>query len=141
MGDGLFLDKHSLSLEPALLLAERAFKNSVCRQDLIPQVSVFDRHYWSTLLLTTSYFFNSLILDSREAPCQTRTSIPVEWASISFFHCMTATVGLENHDNYELCFERRQIDYLRYYKVRFDAFVAAQQSDHLDGLTHTVING
>jgi hypothetical protein len=33
-------------------------------------------------------------LVTREAPCQTSTSIPVVCASISFRHCIIATVGL-----------------------------------------------
>ena len=96
MWDRLFLNDRTLALEPALLFSERAFENGVCRQNLVPKVSIlFRRRLNIPHMLTISYFFNSVMLDSREAPCQTRTSIPVECASISFFHCMTATVGLQ----------------------------------------------
>ena len=43
---------------------------------------------------TTLNFCNSLILDSRDAPCHTATERFSVYAWISFFHCIIATVGL-----------------------------------------------
>lgn len=82
----------ALALEPGVLLSETTFEDSIRCQDLERRSICATRSDEETL--TTSNFLSSLVSVSRDAPCHTRTVRPSECASISFFHCMTATVGL-----------------------------------------------
>lgn len=90
-----FFNDLSFTLEAVLLLTETAFQDSIGCQNLMWMWSLIEPTDMNTRQHTTSYFFSSLMSDSLDEPCQTRTFSPSVWVAISFLHCMTATVGLK----------------------------------------------
>lgn len=85
---------------------------------------------------TTSYFFSSLMLDSLDAPCHTSVlSMLSVCSSISFLHCMIATVGLYNDVRWA-CAKLSGRD-ARYHEVGLRAVVGDHKGDHLNSLAHT----
>lgn len=72
---------------------------------------------------------------SRDAPCQTSTSMPSECASISFLHCMMATVGLRR--DVSTASQKREGGNIRHNKVRFGTLIGDKERNHLDGLAHS----
>lgn len=90
----LFFNNVSFAFETTLLLPEAAFKDGICCQNLLYNVSARGSYLGCQRGHTTSNFFSSSTSDSLDEPCHTRTLRPSVWAAISFFHCITATVGL-----------------------------------------------
>ena len=72
-------------------LSKTAYEVNTCKRP-----SAIERTQTGRNPHTTSYFFSSWTLDSRDEPCHTKVFSRLSvWSSISFLHCMIATVGLQ----------------------------------------------